>query len=292
MNNLITRTLSGIVFLIILIGAIVFDPLSYAVLMLLIVIGGTWEYYKLLLPKGFAIRKILGIFASALLFLIMFYYVWSYRQCLLLLLMFIPIVAIFIAELYSKSEHPMRNIAITLSGIIYIALPFSLMNLLVFPASAIADMSHSYNYDYRMLLTFFIILWTNDVGAYCVGSTLGRSGKHKLFERISPKKSWEGFVGGIVLSMIAGFVLYFVWGDNYQVAQIHWIFIGLIVSIFGTLGDLVESMLKRSVGVKDSGNIMPGHGGILDRFDGVLLGFPMMLIYWEAINIVYFLLSK
>ena len=284
MNNLITRSLSGIVFLVILIGAIVFDSISYGILMLLIVIGAMFEYYKLLLPKGFAIRKILGIFSGALLFLIMFFFAWSCREFLYLLLMVVPISAIFITELYSKSEKPMQMLATTLSGIIYIALPFSLMNLLVFPTVAqLANSAHYY--DYRMLLSFFVILWTNDVGAYCVGSLLGRGGKHKLFERISPKKSWEGFIGGVVLCMLAGYLLYFVWGESYNISFIHWIVIGLIVSIFGTLGDLVESMLKRSVGVKDSGNIMPGHGGFLDRFDGVLLSFPLMLIYWQIINL-------
>ncbi|MDR1056906.1 MAG: phosphatidate cytidylyltransferase [Prevotellaceae bacterium] len=283
MNNLITRTISGIVFLVILIGAIISDSLSYGVLMLFIIIRGMLEYYKLLLPDKFAIRKVLGLISGAFLFLLLFFCAWAGYDYSLLLLMAIPVFAIFIAELYSKSEQPMQMIATTLSGVIYVALPFSLMNLMVFPCGNNTVELSEFYYDYRMLLAFFIILWTNDVGAYCAGSLLGRSGKHKLFERISPKKSWEGFTGGVILSMLAGFVLYFVWGNNYPVSQVYWIVLGLIVSIFGTLGDLVESMLKRSAGVKDSGNIMPGHGGMLDRFDSVLLSFPLMLIYWQIV---------
>jgi phosphatidate cytidylyltransferase len=144
---------------------------------------------------------------------------------------------------------------------------------------------HEGNYDYRIFLALFIFLWSNDVGAYCFGMMFGRKGKHKLFERISPKKSWEGFFGGIIVSLLAALVLSSVWGERYIFNQIHWFALALIVSLSGSFGDLAESMLKRSAGVKDSGKIMPGHGGILDRFDSALFAFPFALTYIYLFNI-------
>lgn len=282
MNNLIVRSLSGIVFLVILIGSILFSSISYGLLMIFIITVGMLEYYKLLLPTNHNISKVLGVISGVSLFTLMFLQNTTAVNPKLFLLVALPVAAIFISELYSKSQQPMNAVAITLSAIIYIALPFSLMNMLVFQPNF--QESGVMEYHPQMLLVFFIILWTNDVGAYCVGSLLGRSGKHKLFERISPKKSWEGFIGGLTLSILVAILLYYTWGKNFSgVAPIHWAIVALLISVFGTLGDLVESMLKRSVGVKDSGNIMPGHGGILDRFDAVLIALPIMLVYWQLV---------
>lgn len=285
MNNLITRTISGIVFLAILISGIIFHPFGFGALFLFIIIVGLHEFYGMLLPKTFCIRKVLGYITAISTFSVFYAknlgvigsgYFWF---------LIIPVAALFIAELYSKSEKPFENIAYTLLGVIYIALPFSLVTELTFTEG---------NYDYRILLSFFIILWCNDVGAYCFGMLFGRSGKHKLFERISPKKSWEGFWGGVIVALAAGYILYTIWGEKYEIMSRfnflqhmgHWIVMAAIVSIFGTFGDLTESMLKRSVGVKDSGKIMPGHGGILDRFDGALIAFPCAIAYLHIISIL------
>jgi phosphatidate cytidylyltransferase len=171
-------------------------------------------------------------------------------------------VLIPIIELYQKSERPFENIALLILPIIYISVPFALMNITYSGQGA------------KIVLAFFIFVWASDVGAYCFGMLLG---KHKLFPRISPQKSWEGFFGGIITAIVVSILVsHFMFdGKNLQ----HWLIVSVITSVFGTLGDLVESMLKRSVGIKDSGKIMPGHGGMLDRFDAVLLAFPVVFVY-------------
>lgn len=234
------------------------------------------EFYKLVYPKMPLATKLiafLSAFATFSLFIIRAYEPIN-PECFLVLVF--PIVALFISELYVKSTKPFENIAITLLGIVYLTIPFSLTSVLVFDAG---------NYDFRLLLSLFIFIWANDVGAYCFGSTLGRLGKHKLFERISPKKSWEGFFGGVLMALLAAFILSSMWAERTGILEYHWYIIAVIIAVVGTFGDLAESMLKRSVGVKDSGNLMPGHGGILDRFDGVLLSFPCAVAYIILINL-------
>jgi len=158
----------------------------------------------------------------------------------------------------------------------YIALPFACINMLAFRSSP--DDGGIY-FDRILPLCIFIFLWMNDTGAYCVGSLLGRN---KLFPRVSPGKSWEGSIGGAILVMIVAAVIGYYVKDNYcatMSAIPHWIGLGLVVVFFGTWGDLVESLFKRTLGIKDSGNILPGHGGMLDRFDSSLMAIPAAVIY-------------
>jgi phosphatidate cytidylyltransferase len=173
------------------------------------------------------------------------------------------IATIFFVELYRDKSTPFQNIALTILGLVYVLMPFAAWVSYLYPARGI--------YNSHIILGYFFILWTNDTGAYLTGSAFGR---HKLWERISPKKTWEGFIGGLLLSMG---VAYLIAHYYTELNPILWVLIGFIVSIFGTLGDLVESMFKRSLDVKESGGILPGHGGILDRFDGVLLSTPFVI---------------
>ncbi|MDR0385556.1 MAG: phosphatidate cytidylyltransferase, partial [Prevotellaceae bacterium] len=272
MSNLVTRTVSGAVFLCILLSGIIFHPFGYGFILLAIIIAGLHEFYGMLLPKSFPVRKILGYTISITLFALF------YLQGLGLLsgnyfwILIVPAGGVFVAELYSRSETPFSNISGVLAGAIYVALPFSLTTELTMPA-------HDGNYDYRIFLSLFIFLWSNDVGAYCFGMMFGRGGRHKLFERISPGKSWEGFFGGVIASLLAALILSSVWGDRYVFDRLHWFVLAAVVSLSGTFGDLAESMLKRAAGVKDSGKIIPGHGGVLDRFDSALFAFPFSLSY-------------
>jgi phosphatidate cytidylyltransferase len=240
------------------------------------------EFYKMLLPAGqFPLRKALGYLSGTLLFLLSFACAATLIQLRYFWCLIFPVAAIFVAELYSRSDKPFTLTANTLAGILYIALPFALLNFMVFDGDG--------NYDWHILLILFIFLWCNDVGAYCFGLTFGRNGRHKLFERISPKKSWEGFLGGVFFTLIAGSVVVLGAGadGSYRgINLIHWLIIAVIVAVAGVFGDLCESMLKRSVGVKDSGAIIPGHGGILDRFDGALLAFPCALAYIKICGIL------
>lgn len=188
---------------------------------------------------------------------------------------FIPfivcVMVIFILELYRKQESPLRSMAYTLLPVLYIALPFSLLSLLGYGIFA-------EGYNPAVPVALFIFLWCNDVGAYCTGCTIGR---HKLFERVSPKKTWEGSAGGAVLTVAGAVVLTKCLPDIYGAAPLRvWIGMALTVVLFGTWGDLIESLMKREMGIKDSGRILPGHGGMLDRFDSTLLATPAVLVYF------------
>jgi len=185
------------------------------------------------------------------------------------LLLPVPLVVlVFILPLYQKQEKPFGGIANTLLGLVYVVLPFLAFFSLGFVTGA---------YDYRLPLGFMLALWGNDTGAYLIGKFFG---KHRLFERISPNKTWEGFGGGVLLALITALVLthYFP-----VLAQWQWVGVALVVSLFGTFGDLVESMLKRSQRVKDSGAVLPGHGGLLDRFDGLLFAAPAVVVFLELV---------
>ena len=185
------------------------------------------------------------------------------------------IVALLIAELYRKKEQPIHNLAFSMLGQVVVALPCSLINLIAVP-----DQIH-------WVFALFILIWLSDTGAYLVGCTLG---KHKLFERISPKKSWEGFFGGCAFTIGGSMLLWHlfttVWPIGANTTWWQWLIFAIIIIIFGTYGDLSESLLKRAANIKDSGNILPGHGGILDRFDSLLLCIPVVYIYLEILNVL------
>jgi phosphatidate cytidylyltransferase len=184
------------------------------------------------------------------------------------MILLIPACAgIFILELFRNKPNPFHNIAFTLLGIAYIAVPLSLINFLVYPNYI------TLKYNPEILIGYFILIWTCDTGAYLTGITVG---KHPLYKRISPKKSWEGLVGGAILTIAMAFL---VAQFSHEIKTLHWIAIALIIVIFGVLGDLVESMLKRSLEVKDSGSFLPGHGGILDRFDSLFLSSPFVFTF-------------
>lgn len=270
MSNFWQRALTGAVFIIVLIGSIVIDKFTFGGLFLILTLLGVWEFYRLTRIDRIAPLQIYGTFVSGVLFIICFIYAFEVQNASFkILLVMIPLsFFVFIIELYRKrSKYPFRNIAFTLLGVIYVALPFSLLNYIVAPELG------SNIYHPNILLGYFFILWANDTGAYLVGRAFG---KRKLFERISPKKSWEGSIGGGVLSLIIAGII----SKYYTDLELKdWIIIATIIVIIGSLGDLVESLFKRSINIKDSGKILPGHGGILDRFDALLLSAPFVFAY-------------
>lgn len=214
-------------------------------------------------------QQIAGVLFSQLLFVIFTISTW-YHTGFEWMLIAIPMIAlIFIFELYRNKEHPFQNIAITLTGMIYLTLPVILMIKIAFGLTPEDEIS----YHGGVVMGCIFLIWASDTGAYMIGSKFG---KHRLFERISPKKSWEGFFGGMLVSLLASLLVSY-WFP--VLSLLEWILISIIVVTTGTLGDLVESMLKRSVGVKDSGTILPGHGGILDRFDALLIAIPFVFFY-------------
>ncbi len=266
MNNFWQRTLTGILFVIVLAGGIFYHQLSFAAIFLLIVVAGIHEMHRLFSKSETQI----DLFTTAFLGIFIFISIYLVQANLFdhsIFLAIIPITAyIFIKELFQQNKAPLINIALSLFTASYVALPFALMNLLAF---------NNGEYNFHLPLAIFILVWINDTGAYLSGITLG---KHKFFERISPKKTWEGTIGGFALTIIASYVLSLLWNE---MNTIQWLIFGGITSTMAVLGDLTESMFKRSIGVKDSGTILPGHGGVLDRFDAVLFAIPMAVFYIE-----------
>jgi len=287
MKNLIIRTISGLAFIIIMIGGILWGVLPYAVIMGLIIAMMMNEYINISVGKKFLLHKWLAIATGELFFILLLLVKMQNLETEYLLLAFVPLIFIFIANLYVKdfNRHQVeecngaeRRVAngfeltpFILSSILYIAIPMSTCNFVI------AGIGEEVGYSGAVLLSMFIILWATDVGAYCLGSTLGQRFGKKLFPSISPKKSWIGFLGGLICAVLAAYLLQFV--DLLPISMLSAVVLGIIICIFGVWGDLVESQLKRNFGVKDSGSIMPGHGGMLDRFDGALTAFPMAVIY-------------
>ncbi len=242
-----------------------------AALFFVVSMAGIWEFYSLLQHGKYKPQKVLGALTGVFLFAAIFLTQMGYMQSDFLLLLIPLAVLIFIVELYRKQNQPFTNIALTLLGPAYIVFPFALFSGFVF------NNPGSTEYYPYILLGLFILIWLYDSGAYIFGVSFG---KHRLFERISPKKSWEGLIGGSLIALFAA------WGISHYftvISLIDWIVIAIIIIVAGTYGDLVESMLKRHLGVKDSGNILPGHGGILDRFDAVFLSSPLVYVYLQLI---------
>jgi phosphatidate cytidylyltransferase len=268
MKNLVARTVSGLVFLGVMVGCLLGGDIPYACLMIFLTAVMMYEFYTMTLGRKHWMQKIagttLGIFMLGVSF--------TLPAIIILALLIIFVLLLLIVQLYQKDEIPFQTVAYTLLGVSYIAVPLSLFNLLGLG-------------NRPALLALFIILWSSDVGAYVFGMLFGQKGKHKLFPSISPKKSWEGFIGGLLTALAAGYVLFIT--DMLPYGLVHVLAISLLISVFGVFGDLVESMLKRSVGVKDSGRIMPGHGGLLDRFDAALFALPFALFYMDIFSLLY-----
>ena len=281
MSNFIVRTITGIIF----VTAIVVSFLNPRAMVLLfsIVTGLTvWEFCGLVNRR----RNIhINRFICTISGVYLFYAMAGFNSSLTPSAVFIPylvsIIYLFVSELYLKEKDPLANWAYSLMSQLYIALPFSLLNVLAFRYNG-----QEVRYDYVLPLSLFVCLWLNDSGAYCFGSLFGR---HKLFPRISPGKTWEGSIGGALLVVAATMTFALVaphYGFDTSYTAWQWAGLGIVVVVFGTLGDLIESLLKRTLGVKDSGNILPGHGGMLDRFDSSLLAIPASVVYLFTLTLV------
>ncbi len=272
MSNLQQRLITGFFFVVTLIGGMLWHPVSYGLLFLAITVLSLLEFYKLIKNSAWGLQPqvITGVVAGIVLYATNYAVAFNHANSRILALNSIPILAIFIGELYRKQQNPFGNIAFTLLGVAYLALPYALVPYLATHINGSGGTGEFYPW---LIFGCFMIVWANDSWAYLGGRWLG---KHKLFERISPGKTWEGsIVGGIVALLFAYLMSIFL--PKYTL--IDWLSIAAIMIVTSTLGDLVESMLKRSLGVKDSGNMLPGHGGILDRFDGMYLAIPAIWAY-------------
>ena len=267
MNNFTTRTFTALFFVIAMVGSALLGQTVFSVLLLIIVILSLNEFVTIVSNKDVKPSLWLTIGIGGITYCIFAAHALGLIAMEWLVISVPFIFVIFVAELWRNKKNPFTNIAFSILGIIYIALPFGLM-IHFFDSGILNGPLH-----YGIVLGFLVILWLNDTGAYLVGSLIG---KHKLFERISPGKSWEGSIGGALSALLTAWGLSFLF---VQLDLLQWMILSIIIVITGTLGDLVESMLKRSLGIKDSGNILPGHGGMLDRFDAVLISAPFVFVY-------------
>jgi len=270
LKNILVRSLSGLLLIIIIVFGVIIHQFSFYILFLIISSLSLWEFYILAYREKARTQKFYGIATSILIFTINFLYANNFVDEKIFLLIIPLLLFIFISELYMDSKRPFLNIAYTLFGLFYITLPFSLLNHMVLFKTEIEVI-----FKPEILLCIFILIWTYDTFAYLFGITLGT---HRLFSRISPKKSWEGTIGGALVTILSSFLLV----QFFPILAFeNWIIISIIVVITSTYGDLIESMFKRSINIKDSGNIIPGHGGMLDRFDSFIFAIPFVFIYLQ-----------
>lgn len=283
MKSVIIRTITGVLFIAVVVAAIWYNPITLWALLALISGVSLYEFYKIIFKGEFTIMQYLmhitaGIYLTTI--------VWMESTMVMEVtdnraLTYAPyllyVMIVFITELYAKREEPFTYAAKSLVGHLYIALPVGLLSMIAFSGLSILSI-----YMPTMLFALLIIIWVYDTGAFVTGMTFG---KHRLFERISPKKSWEGFWGGVGFALLAAWGIYAIL-ENYGINSMElykWLGFAIVVVVSATMGDLTESLLKRTYGVKDSGKILPGHGGMMDRFDSVFMAAPAAYIYLSLV---------
>ena len=270
LKNLIIRALTGILFVAVLVGAICYRPVSFLIVFGLITWLTLWEFYGLIKHYEKAtLKRAISSFGGVYLFVATFMYANQISDGIVFLPYILFLMYTLVAELYSKAPNPINDWSFTMFAQVYCAGTFSMLNFLATTPSVEGPVV----YSPLFVLAVFVFIWLNDTGAYLFGTLFG---KRRLFERISPKKSWEGFFGGMIVALAASQAL--AWYVP-EVSWYNWLGLALTVVVFGTWGDLVESLLKRTLGVKDSGKMLPGHGGMLDRFDSLMLAAPAAYIY-------------
>lgn len=263
-----TRAITGFFFVIVMLASVLIGQYTFTLFFIVLSLLALNEFYSLVKSDAVKPQQFTGTALSLVLFAVIALHMlkgFDFKN----LLIVVPFISlIFLTELYIKTTNPFVNISFTLSGIVFTVVPFIFFYCLAFIDG---------NYNYRFPLGFLLLLWASDTGAYLFGRKFGRN---KLFERHSPKKTWEGFFGGLFVSLLVSFIIshYFT-----VISPFQWAITSLIIVVFGSCGDLVESMLKRSLDKKDSGSLLPGHGGLLDRFDGLLLAAPLVFVYLQFI---------
>lgn len=277
MNNFIKRALSGVVFVGVMLAALLLNKYIFGAVMTLSLIVMMKEFLKMTCGKNYWFSQILSIIAGATLFVLVYLYRGFGVPGRLVILAFIPVFILMINSLYVKDKSRFDKFSNLYTAILYIAVPWSLLNFAVFGCEG--------NFDGTLLLSFFVIIWGSDVGAYLFGITLGQKYGKKLFPSISPKKSWIGFWGGLVMAVALAVGLHYLGLLPFELP--HCIVMSVLLNVTGVYGDLIESQWKRHYEVKDSGNIIPGHGGLLDRFDSALIAIPIGIIYLVLWNVLF-----
>ena len=276
MNNFVKRTISGAGFGVIMLAAFLTNKYVFGAVMLLSLVIMMGEFLKMTCGKNYWFSQILSILAGATLFTLTYLYKGFEFPGRLVILAFIPVFVLMINSLYVKDKSRFDKFSNLYAVLLYIAVPWSVLNFAVFDSEG--------GFNGMLLLCFFAIIWGTDVGAYIFGITLGQKYGKKLFPSISPKKSWIGFWGGLITAAGVAVALYYC--GLFRFDLIHCICMSLLLSVAGVYGDLIESQWKRHYDVKDSGTIIPGHGGLLDRFDSALIAIPIGIIYLVVMNVL------
>jgi len=288
MNNFIVRTITAVFFVAAIVSCFL-RPEAMIFLFALVTGMTIWEFTGLVNDReGVAVNQMISTIAGVYFFLAMAGYNSGMTPAAVFIPYLVTLVYLMVSELYLKQEDPVHDWAYTMMSQLYIALPFSLLNVLAFQSDA-----SGIHFVWFIPLSVFVFLWINDAGAYICGSLLG---KHKLFPRISPGKSWEGSIGGGILVILAAVLISHLLSSDTSsstfqlppstLSTLEWMGLGLVVVVFGTWGDLVESLFKRTLGIKDSGHILPGHGGMLDRFDSTLMAVPAAVVYLYTLQML------
>ena len=268
MNNTLKRTLSGLgVIGLILLGLLV-HPYAYSAIFSAMLGVMLWEFYKMTMGPMYPKSRLLGVTCGIFVYLVFVLICGCGLPFRCGAVIFLPIFLLMVTSLYVEDRKDFFLFSHIYAGLVYVTLPFALMNLAAFRGGVFSG---------KLLLAFFIFVWASDVGAYVFGMSLGQRFGKKLFPEISPKKSWIGAGGGMFCSLLAAVVMYL--AGFLEFPLVHCIALAVLMDIAGVYGDLFESQWKRCFAIKDSGNIIPGHGGFMDRFDSMLLAFPVGIIY-------------
>ena len=283
MNNFIKRTISGVGFAAVMLAAFLTNKFVFGAVMLFALVVMMWEFLRMTCGKEYRYSQILSILAGAILFTLVWLFKGFNLPGRLVILAFVPVFILMINSLYVKDKSRFNKFANLYTAIVYIAVPWSVINFAVFGPEG--------EFNGMLLLSFFAIIWGSDVGAYLFGITLGQKYGKKLFPSISPKKSWIGFWGGMLMAILISVVLHYtgifpLTSGRHTFDLVHCIAIAILLNIAGVYGDLIESQWKRHYDVKDSGTIIPGHGGMLDRFDSALIAIPIGIIYLVAWDVL------
>ncbi|MBQ8046830.1 MAG: phosphatidate cytidylyltransferase [Prevotella sp.] len=281
MKNFITRAVSGVIFVAIMVLGMAVNGVAMTFLFTLVTTMTVWEFTGLMNEHhGCGVNRFITTAAGGYLYLAFAGFCSGITPPVVFVPYLLTLVYLFISELYLQQPRPIDNWAYAMLSQLYIALPLSMINVLGFTYDTVEGLTR---FTGMLPLCVFVFLWMNDTGAYCVGSLLGR---HKLFARISPGKTWEGSIGGGVLVLLVAALVSRLSFVDYPLSLVQWLGLGLVVVVFGTWGDLVESLLKRTLGIKDSGKILPGHGGMLDRFDSSLMALPAAVVYLYTLSLL------
>lgn len=275
MSNSMVRALSGTGFVLVMLACLLLSEYSFGVLFLLLMVGMMIEFYRMTMGDSYLVARIFAIAGAVSLFVLLFFNVGFGMPLKYISLVLVPIFLVMINSLYVKDKSEFGRFSNIYTALLYIAAPMALSNLIVFQHGHFSGV---------LLVCFFIIIWASDIGAYTFGVYLGKRFPKKLFETISPKKTWIGYWGGLFLSVVASCILYY--SGFMQFPLIHCIVLAVVMHVAGVWGDLFESQWKRFYNVKDSGDVIPGHGGLLDRFDSTLMAMPIGAIYLAIFNLL------